>query len=70
MVQPFQQQHGNQSSPNLNQQCVAAGSHKTLHLQILFQRLEQLTYIMPINFVPRKSQSTTDFIRCADKRFV
>jgi hypothetical protein len=41
MVHPFQQQHGDQRGPNLNQQRIAAGAHKALHLQILFERLEK-----------------------------
>src|ERR1019366_4495477 len=67
MVHPFQQQHGDQRSPNLNQQRIPAGAHKTLHFQILFQGLEQLNDILPINNVPLKLRFTTATIPCVHR---
>ena len=41
MVQPFEQQDGDQSCPNLDAQGVFAGTHETLQLEILLERLEE-----------------------------
>lgn len=35
------QQHGNQCCPNLDEECVFAGSHEGLDLQVLLQGLEE-----------------------------
>ena len=65
MVQPFQQQHGDQGCPNLDAERVLARAHETLHLQILLQRLERLNDILPINNALPKLPFTIAFIRCA-----
>src|ERR1019366_5030822 len=67
MVHPFQQQHGDQRCPNLDQQRIPAGAHKTLHLQVLFEGFEQLNDILPINNALLKSRSTTTTIRCVHR---
>src|ERR1019366_4450706 len=67
MVHPFQKQHGEQRCPNLNQQRIPSGAHKTLHLQVLFERFEQLNDTLPINNVPPKLRSTTATIPCVHR---
>ena len=49
MVQPFQQEQRDQRRPTLDQQRIPAGTHKTLHFQVLFEGFEQLNDILPIN---------------------
>ena len=41
MVQPFQQEDRDQGCPNLDAQGVFTGAHETLHLEVLFERLEK-----------------------------
>jgi hypothetical protein len=41
VVQPFQQEQGDQGCPNLNAEGVFAGADKALYGQILLQRLEK-----------------------------
>jgi hypothetical protein len=60
-MQPFQQEHRNQGCPNLDAECVLAGTDEALHGQILFQGLEQQGDIMPINIGRMKSRFTTGF---------
>src|ERR1039457_6498919 len=48
MVQPFQQQHGDQRCPNLDQQRIPAGAHKTLHFQVLFEGFEKQFNFPPV----------------------
>jgi len=39
-MQPFQQKQGDQGCPNLDAQSVLAGADKSLHSQVLLERLE------------------------------
>src|ERR1700733_14704112 len=41
MVQPLQQQDGDEGCPNLDAQSVFTGTHEALQLEILFERLEK-----------------------------
>src|ERR1035441_4820620 len=41
MVQPFEQQNGDQGCPNLNAQGVLAGPHEAFHFKVLLKRLEK-----------------------------
>jgi len=41
VMQPFQQEHGDQGCPNLDAERVLAGADEALHGQVLFQRLEK-----------------------------
>lgn len=63
-MQPFQQKQCDQGCPNLNAERILAGADETLHGEVLFQRLEQLNDILPINNVLLKSLSTTATIPC------
>src|SRR3984885_612964 len=45
MVQPLQQQDGDEGCPNLNAQSVFAGPHEALQLEVLLQRLEKELYL-------------------------
>lgn len=65
VMQPFEQQEGDQGCPNLDTQGVFAGADEALHSQVLLERLEQLSDILPINNVLPKLPSTTTFIHCA-----
>ena len=49
VVQPFQQQQGDQGCPNLDAEGVFAGADEGLHGQILLEGFEQLSDILPIN---------------------
>ena len=49
MVQPFQQEQGDQGCPNLDAEGVFAGADEGLHGQILLEGFEQLSDILPIN---------------------
>jgi hypothetical protein len=59
MVQPFEQQNGDQGCPNRNAQGVLAGTHKSLYLEVLLKGFEQLNHILPINSALLKLRSTT-----------
>ena len=48
-MQPFKQEERDQGCPNLNAQSILAGADEGLHGEILLQRLERLTDILPIN---------------------
>jgi hypothetical protein len=50
-LQVLQDQYGNQCRPDLGLHGVRAGAQERLHFQCLFQRLEQLIHILPINIV-------------------
>jgi len=63
-LQVFEQQQRNQGGPDLRMECVGRRAHKCLHAQILFERLEQLTDILPIDGGLPTSRSTTASIRC------
>jgi hypothetical protein len=65
MVQPFQQQQGDQGCPNLDAESVLAGTDEGFHGQILLERFEQLNDILPINTALLKLPFTTTFIPCA-----
>src|ERR1700689_838609 len=67
MVEPFEQQNGDQGCPNLDAQGVFAGTDKGFHFEVLLESLEQLNDILPINNVLLKSRSTTTTIPCAHK---
>src|ERR1017187_9632011 len=67
MVEPFQQQDGDQGCPNLDAQGVFAGAHEALYFEILLERLKQLNDILPINNALLKSRSTTATIRCVHR---
>src|SRR5690606_29724644 len=41
VMQPFQQEQGDQGCPNLDAQCVLTGADKGLHGQVLLQRFEE-----------------------------
>ena len=41
VMQPLQQQHGDQRCPNLDAQGVLAGAHEGLDLEVLLERLEE-----------------------------
>jgi len=64
-MQPFQDEQGDQGSPNLDAECVLASADEGLHGQVLLERFEQLSDILPINNALLKSRFTTIFIRCA-----
>ena len=51
VMQPFQQEQGDQGCPNLDSESVLAGADEGLHGQILLEDLEQLNDILPINNV-------------------
>lgn len=63
-MQPFQQKQGDQGCPNLNAERILAGADETLHGEVLFQRLEQLNGILPINNGFLKSRFITPSIPC------
>ena len=64
-MQPFQEEQRDQGCPNLDAERVLAGADKGLHGQVLLERFEQLSDILPINNALLKSRFTTIFIRCA-----
>ena len=41
VVQPFEEQQGDQGCPNLDAQGVVAGAEEGLHLEVLLERLEE-----------------------------
>jgi hypothetical protein len=49
VVQPFQQQDGDQGCPNLDAQCVFAGTHEALHFEVLLETPQANTLLTSAN---------------------